>query len=328
MDGASNMSGKFRGLATRMKAISPRAVYIHCMGHQLNLVIKETLTGVKILKDTLGAVQSLYNFIEASPKRHSYFMNVQFGGDNNTEDNSFIRVLKSLSVTRWACHYEAVRAVSQEYLRIILTLSHIENDVTSDASTSSTARGLLKHILDQKFMFGIEILKVLLASTTKLSSELQSTKIDIRIARQKVTLVTTSLEMIRDSQHYDLLWEKTELVTARVQKLLETKELDYEVKLANLPRHSKFNGDVKTYYRAFFYEAAERIVAELNTRFNGSEHETLTKVANIIYDKNVEVSVFEEVSRTYDLDIEKLQSDHEMLQHFKVKLLVHVTFYT
>ena len=328
MDGASNMSGKFRGLATRMKAISPRAVYIHCMGHQLNLVIKETLTGVKILKDTLGAVQSLYNFIEASPKRHSYFMNVQFGGDNNTEDNSFIRVLKSLSVTRWACHYEAVRAVSQEYLRIILTLSHIENDVSSDASTSSTARGLLKHILDQKFMFGIEILKVLLASTTKLSSELQSTKIDIRIARQKVTLVTTSLEMIRDSQHYDLLWEKTELVTARVQKLLETKELDYEVKLANLPRHSKFNGDVKTYYRAFFYEAAERIVAELNTRFNGSEHETLTKVANIIYDKNVEVSVFEEVSRTYDLDIEKLQSDHEMLQHFKVKLLVHVTFYT
>ena len=324
MDGASNMSGKFRGLVTRMKAISPRAKYIHCMGHQLNLVIKDTLSEVKLLKDTLGGVQSLYTFIEASPKRHSIFMNVQLGDVESSEDNSFIRVLKSLSVTRWACHYEAVRAVQQEFLRIIMTLSQIENDVTSDASTSSTARALLKHVLDQKFIFGVEILKLLLAPTTKLSSELQSTKIDIRIARKKVQLVTTSLQMTRDSQHYNLLWEKTELVTEMVQKLLDHKELDYEVKLASVPRHAKFTGDVKTYFRAFFYEAADKIVSELNTRFNSSEHETLTKMAKIIYEKNVEVSDFEEVSRDYDLDNEKLQSEHEMLQHFKVKLTVYV----
>ena len=317
MDGASNMSGKFRGLATRMKAISPLAVYIHCMGHQLNLVIKETLSEVKLLKDTLGAVQSLYTFIEASPKRHSCFMNVRIG-DSSAEDNSFIRVLKSLCVTRWACHYEALRAVQEEYLRIILTLSQIENDVTSDASTSSTARALLKNILDQKFIFGVEMLKLLLAPTTKLSSELQSTKIDIRIARQKVKLVTTSLQMTRDSQHYDLLWEKTELVTEKVMKLLDEKKLDCEVKLATVPRHAKFSGDTKTYYRAFFYEAADKIVSELNTRFQSSEHETLTKMAEIIYEKHVEASAFEEVSRVYELDIEKLRSDHEMLQHYKV----------
>ena len=68
------------------------------------------------------------------------------------------------------------------------------------------------------------MLKLLLAPTTKLSSELQSTKIDIRIARQKVKLVTTSLQMTRDSQHYDLLWEKTELVTEKVMKLLDEKK--------------------------------------------------------------------------------------------------------
>ena len=47
-------------------------------------------------------------------------------------------------------------------------------------------------------------------------------------------------------------------------------------------------------------------------------------MAKIIYEKNVEVSDFEEVSRDYDLDNEKLQSEHEMLQHFKVKLTVYV----
>ena len=72
------------------------------------------------------------------------------------------------------------------------------------------------------------------------------------------------------------------------------------------------------YYRAFFYEAADKIVSELNTRFQSSEHETLTKMAEIIYEKHVEASAFEEVSRVYELDIEKLRSDHEMLQHYKV----------
>ena len=48
-------------------------------------------------------------------------------------------------------------------------------------------------------------LKTLLAPTTKLSSEIQTAKIDIRIVRQKVKLVTSSLQMTmtRDSQHYD-----------------------------------------------------------------------------------------------------------------------------
>ena len=181
---------------------------------------------------------------------------------------------------------------------------------------------MLKHILDQKFIFGVEVLKLLLAPTTKLSSELQSTKVDIRIAREKVKLVTTSLQMTRDSQHYDLIWMKTELVTEKVQKLLDDKKMDDEVKLASVPRHAKFTGDVKTYFRAFFYEAADKIVSELNMRFQSSEHETITKMAEIIYEKHVELSSFEEVSKVYDLDIEKLQSDHEMLQHFKVKLTV------
>ena len=60
-----------------MKEISPLSVYIHCHGHLLNLAVKDTLSCVKILKDSLGTVQSLYNFIEASPKRHAIYMKVK-----------------------------------------------------------------------------------------------------------------------------------------------------------------------------------------------------------------------------------------------------------
>ena len=52
------------------------AVYVHCYGHLLNLALQDTMTHVEVLRNALGTVQSLYNFIEASPKRHTMFMNL------------------------------------------------------------------------------------------------------------------------------------------------------------------------------------------------------------------------------------------------------------
>ena len=36
-DGASNMKGENKGVATRMKETSPMSIYIHCYGHLINL---------------------------------------------------------------------------------------------------------------------------------------------------------------------------------------------------------------------------------------------------------------------------------------------------
>ena len=38
-DGASNMSGKFRGVKARVRQIFPEAIYTHCKAHCLNLAI-------------------------------------------------------------------------------------------------------------------------------------------------------------------------------------------------------------------------------------------------------------------------------------------------
>ena len=69
-DGASNMSGVNKGLSARMKECSPLAIYVHCYGHLLNLALQDTLTTVEPLRNTLGTIQSLYNFFFflATPK--------------------------------------------------------------------------------------------------------------------------------------------------------------------------------------------------------------------------------------------------------------------
>ena len=121
-DGAANMSGIHKGLATRMKECSPLAIYIHCYGHLLNLAIQGTITQIEPLRKTLGQIQSLHNFIEGSPKRHSIFNDIKING------NPLVKTLKSLSVTRWSCHWEGVKAVDEELERIVKALLILRND--------------------------------------------------------------------------------------------------------------------------------------------------------------------------------------------------------
>ena len=57
------------------------------------------------LRNALGTIQALYNFLEASPKRPALFT------DTEVQDEDLKLMLKSLSTTRWSCRWEDVKAV-------------------------------------------------------------------------------------------------------------------------------------------------------------------------------------------------------------------------
>ena len=84
-------------------------------------------------------------------------------------------------------------------------------------------------------------MKIILVHTAKLSTYLQSTKTDFRHARANVKDVIATLEMLRDKQHFDLVWEKVKIVTKQLQVLIEENKLDTEIKEASIPRYTKFS---------------------------------------------------------------------------------------
>ena len=65
--------------------------------------------------------------------------------------------LKSQSETRWACRYEAVKAVSEQFERIVKTLIKLENDKESKAKPRSEARSLLIAICNFDFVLSMKI---------------------------------------------------------------------------------------------------------------------------------------------------------------------------
>mgnify|MGYP002804058553 CR=1 FL=1 len=134
-DGASNMSGARKGVAARVKECSPRGVYVHCYAHVLNLALQDTMSDVEPLRNALGTLQSLYNFLEGSPKRHAVFNFVK------VDDDHLLLTLKSLSETRWSCRWEAVKSVSEQMGKIIKALLIFSID--KDKKTYTDSRALL-----------------------------------------------------------------------------------------------------------------------------------------------------------------------------------------
>lgn len=86
-DGAKNMSGILAGLQTLMRNVEPRAVYIHCRPHTLNLVVQDALEKVAFVKNFIGMVKEIINFIRDSPKRLAEFKDLQ--SDNSPNLSQF-----------------------------------------------------------------------------------------------------------------------------------------------------------------------------------------------------------------------------------------------
>ena len=68
-DGAKNMSGIYRGLAAQIAVEEPRAIYVHCYCHCLNLAIKDSVQGILQIRNTMGTVHELAIVVKSSPKR-------------------------------------------------------------------------------------------------------------------------------------------------------------------------------------------------------------------------------------------------------------------
>lgn len=76
-DGASNMSGEISGLQTRIQELKPRALYVHCSAHSLNMCVQDSLENITELKLVIGVLKELLNFIRDSTKRFNEFDNLK-----------------------------------------------------------------------------------------------------------------------------------------------------------------------------------------------------------------------------------------------------------
>ena len=104
-----------------------------------------------------------------------------------------MKTLKSQSVRRWSCRWEAVKAVDQQLERIVKALLVLSTD--KDVKTYSESRSLLHAIYDFQFILGLCVLKIILSNTSSLSAYLQGKTVDVVTARRNANLTLETLRI-------------------------------------------------------------------------------------------------------------------------------------
>jgi hypothetical protein len=53
-DGAANVAGSVSGLQTKMREVEPKALFVHCNGHNLNLVVQDAVSTISQYRDAIN----------------------------------------------------------------------------------------------------------------------------------------------------------------------------------------------------------------------------------------------------------------------------------
>ena len=197
-DGAANMSGICKGLATLMKECSPLGIYVHCYGHLLNLALQDTMTEIETLRNAVGTIQSLYNFLHGSTKRHALFKDIE------VHEEDVALTLKSLSTTRWSCRWAAV------------TLSK-----DRDPKTHNESNSLLHSFCDFEFVYGLIFLKLILSNTDNLSRYLQGKQMDVITAKKTADAVVKTLSNCRNEESFTQMWSHADVIAQKIRIEIE-----------------------------------------------------------------------------------------------------------
>lgn len=197
-DGAGNMRGRYKGLATLVQEVCSKAIYIWCHAHRLNLVMNKVMSCCADVRNALGILEELHTFLNGH-RRNDVFMKAQSKTQHKMQT-------KRVSTTRWNSTEAAVETVLCRYAEILVALQELAVSPKSDSETVTAAVGLQKRLKDMRVIMSMEILKVVYHNIGPASRLLQGATIDLAAAA--AVLQDCKKEFRRLRQNADSEWQR------------------------------------------------------------------------------------------------------------------------
>ena len=187
-DGGSNMSGKHIGAQAKIKAKFPKAIYVRCYNHCLNLALQDTARKCSWIRDALDLVHGVFTFIKDSPKRKGMLMDHQDGYAS----------LKPISQTRWTVRYVSLQKFEQQYVSILATLKEISSD-KKNSTAAATASGYANQMRKMEEFFAVALAKDMFQMTDRVAELLQKPTITIFAAKEHIDTLRSSLLHLKEN---------------------------------------------------------------------------------------------------------------------------------
>ena len=262
------MSGTKSGVATKLCAAEPRAIFTHCYGHLLNLACGDAIKRCKLMQDALDTTHEITKLIKKSPACDAIFKWLK---EEMGSDSPGIRVL---CPTRWMIQPEALKSILDNF-NVLLELWAKSLERVKDTEMKARIQGVSAQMMTFDYFFGISLGLLILRHIENLSKTMQ--KADVSAAEgQAITVMTVfTLKYLRNDANFDLFWQK---ITASAE--------DLHVDKPALPRRRKvprrlddgstptLHKTVEDHYRVTYFEALDLITSCIEDRFNQPSYKT------------------------------------------------------
>ena len=145
-DNGANMKGQEAGLQAGILKINPKALFVPCANHSLNLVVVDSAKSSTEALLFFGVLTQLYSLFSSSTQRWTILKkHVQLS-------------LKYPSATRWESRINCIIPLRYHYSHVVAALKELVNhSLEKDGKTATEAQSLIVHITSWKFILSVVI---------------------------------------------------------------------------------------------------------------------------------------------------------------------------
>ncbi|XP_039866244.1 zinc finger MYM-type protein 1-like [Simochromis diagramma] len=212
-DNGANMKGKKQGVQARLLQLNPRALFVPCGAHTMNLVIADAAKSSPDATGYFGYLQKLFNFFSSATQRWAIL-------------TKHVKLtLKSWSDVRWESRLQSVTAVRSQTKEVRDALLEAREAV-SDAVAKVEAQVLAEEVASFRFLICSIVWCELLTITNQVNKLLQSSSMQLDVAVRLIDTAKSNLSKYRQSGFDEAVSAAKELCEAlNIEPQLKEKRL-------------------------------------------------------------------------------------------------------
>ncbi|WAR26673.1 EOGT-like protein, partial [Mya arenaria] len=194
-DGCQTMIGKKTGVATRLKAIKPGLVTVHCHNHRLALAAKDSFESITLMRDTDDLLNHVFKYYHYSANKTASLQKIQ----TMLEEKG--KTIKQAGHTRWLSHKAAVTSLRDCYKAVLIDLENAEASGADKVRMGSGPRasGLLKKLKNPATAKIVHFLCDALRPLTALTLVFERNDINLSVIKPRKDSTISGLKNLKET---------------------------------------------------------------------------------------------------------------------------------
>lgn len=291
-DNAATMAGVHGGVQKNIKEINPKALFMPCANHSLNLCGVHSFGSVSSSVTFFGTLERVYTFFSTSTHRWELLMT-----------NVGVSV-KRLAETRWSAHHDATRPIKDNFEMLVSTLELMCDPNKYNVDTRGAASTLLPALCDFSFLCHLAFWCEILEEVNHTQKYLQTSGLTL----EKCATKMRALKLFLQSQRNEIVQRAISYATQKCEQLEISMERRGRKKIRKMMPGEEARDAGLTLseeIRRAMFECMDRFSQELEHRCSAMDNILVTFGAiqprTLLYATNEElVRVVPNLTKKYD----------------------------